>query len=45
VNLDEITQSTVVRVKLALPDQVQLAPGSVMAVKVKIDVEDKGKKK
>jgi Uncharacterized conserved protein len=44
VNLDEITQSTIVRTKLILPDQVQLAAGSAMLVKVKIDVEDRERK-
>jgi YbbR domain-containing protein len=44
VNLDEITQSATVRVKLVLPDQVQLAGSAAMAVKVRIDVGDREKK-
>jgi YbbR domain-containing protein len=44
VNLDEITQSATVRVKLVLPDQVQLAGNAAMAVKVRIDVGDREKK-
>jgi uncharacterized protein (TIGR00159 family) len=44
VDLDEVTQSATIRTKLVLPDQVQLAGGSVMNVKVRIEVEDRGKK-
>ena len=44
INLDEITQTVTLRVKLVLPDQVQLIAGASAMVKVKIDVEDKGRK-
>jgi YbbR domain-containing protein len=44
INLDEITQSVTLRVKLMLPDQVQMVSGASAMVKVKIDIEDKGRK-
>jgi len=44
INLDEITKTVTLRVKLVLPDQVQLIAGASAMVKVKIDVEDKGRK-
>jgi uncharacterized protein (TIGR00159 family) len=44
INLDEITQSATIRTKLVVPDQVQLTAGASTLVKVKIDIEDKGRK-